>query len=123
MSRLFQYVSDGTLGYVEDDGIMVRSPVRYQTYSLVAFAKKRYNQARKIAYIPFPFAHAQITCLFVLVIVAFIPVLMLTYLTNEWFGFVLNMLTGKFYLLVDWKSIVQTSGTFPGIELNLFLLY
>lgn len=66
ISRLFQYVSDGTLGY---------------------------NQARKVAYIPFPFAHAQITCLFVLVIVAFIPVLMLTYLTNEWFGFALNMLT------------------------------
>jgi hypothetical protein len=75
-----------------------------------------YNQARKIAYIPFPFPvsrshqdesknyyltshmlfplqHAQITTLFVLVIVGFMPVLMLTYLNNEVFGFVLNLLT------------------------------
>jgi predicted membrane chloride channel (bestrophin family) len=66
ISRLYQFVSDGMAGY---------------------------NQARKIAYIPFPFPHAQITTLFVLVIVGFIPVLMLTYLTNEAFGFVLNMCT------------------------------
>jgi predicted membrane chloride channel (bestrophin family) len=53
----------------------------------------RYNQARKIAYIPFPFPHAQMTTLFVLVTVGLIPVLMLTYLTNTVFGFALNMLT------------------------------
>lgn len=66
ISRLFQFISDGNLGY---------------------------NQARKVAYIPFPFPHAQITLLFVPIIVAFIPILMLTYLTNEVFGFILNMLT------------------------------
>jgi predicted membrane chloride channel (bestrophin family) len=41
----------------------------------------------------FPLQHAQITTLFVLVIVGFMPVLMLTYLNNEVFGFVLNLLT------------------------------
>jgi len=61
--------------------------------SILSFRVNSYNQARKVAYIPFPFAHAQITCFFVLVIVAFIPILMLTYLTNEIFGFILNMLT------------------------------
>jgi predicted membrane chloride channel (bestrophin family) len=66
ISRLFQFISDGMLGY---------------------------NHARKIAYIPFPFPHAQITSFFVLVVMCLIPVLMLSYLDNEAFGFVLNFLT------------------------------
>lgn len=66
ISRLYQYVSEGMAGY---------------------------NQARKIAYIPFPFPHAQITTLFVLVIVAFIPVLVLDFVQNEYFGFFLNLIT------------------------------
>ena len=52
-----------------------------------------YNQARKVAYIPFPFPHAQITSLFVLVVVVLMPVLMRSYVTNEAFGFTLNLLT------------------------------
>jgi predicted membrane chloride channel (bestrophin family) len=66
ISRLYQYTSDGMAGY---------------------------NQARKVAYVPFPFPHAQITSLFVLVVVGLMPVLMLTYVTNEIFGIVLNFLT------------------------------
>jgi len=66
ISRLYQFISDGMLGY---------------------------NQARKIAYIPFPFPHAQITSLFVLVVVALMPVLMITYIDNKFFGFVVNLLT------------------------------
>jgi predicted membrane chloride channel (bestrophin family) len=66
ISRLYQFTSDGMIGY---------------------------NQARKIAYIPFPFPHAQITSLFVLIVVGLMPVLMLSYLTNVEFGFVLNLLT------------------------------
>ncbi|CAB9506661.1 Bestrophin, RFP-TM, chloride channel [Seminavis robusta] len=66
MSRLFQYVSDGCLNY---------------------------NQARKIAYIPFPFPHAQIVGFFVMVIVAFVPILMLSFVTGELLGFFLNLLT------------------------------
>lgn len=65
ISRLFQFLSDGMIGY---------------------------NQARKIAYIPFPFPHSQITSLFVVVVVGLMPVLMLSFLTNEIFGFVLNLL-------------------------------
>lgn len=66
ISRLFQFTSDGMLGY---------------------------NQARKIAKIPFPFPHSQLTSLFVLVIVFYIPVLMLTFVSNVYFGAVLNLFT------------------------------
>ena len=66
ISRLFQVTSDGMLGY---------------------------NQARKIACIPFPFPHAQITVLFVVVVVCLMPILMLSYVSNLVFGFVLNLLT------------------------------
>jgi len=66
ISRLYQFTSDGMLGY---------------------------NQARKIAYIPFPFPHAQITSLFVLTIVVMIPILMLSYVTNLVFGGFLNFCT------------------------------
>ena len=65
ISRLFQFLSDGMTGY---------------------------NQARKVAYIPFPFPHSQITSLFVLVVVGLMPVLSLSFLANEVFGFVLNFL-------------------------------
>jgi hypothetical protein len=47
VAGLFQSVSDGMMGY---------------------------NQARKVAYVPFPFPHAQITSLFVLVVVGLMPV-------------------------------------------------
>jgi predicted membrane chloride channel (bestrophin family) len=51
------------------------------------------DQARKIAYIPFPFVHAQMTSLFVLVVVGFFPVLMLSYVGDTVSGFILNLLT------------------------------
>lgn len=66
ISRLYQFVSDGNLGY---------------------------NQARKIAYVPFPFPHAQITSLIVLVAVGFMPVLMLSFISNNIFGFFANLIT------------------------------
>ena len=66
ISRLYQFTSDGMLGY---------------------------NQARRIAYIPFPFPHAQITSLFVVVVSGVLPVLMLSELTNRLFGFVMNFFT------------------------------
>ena len=52
-----------------------------------------YNIARKVAYIPFPFPHAQITSLFVLVVVGIMPLLMLSFVTNEFFGCLLNVVT------------------------------
>ncbi|KAL7562991.1 hypothetical protein ACA910_018628 [Epithemia clementina (nom. ined.)] len=66
VSRLFQFTSDGMMGY---------------------------NQARKISYIPFPFPHAQITSLFVLVVIGLMPVLMLSYISEDAYGYVATFLT------------------------------
>jgi predicted membrane chloride channel (bestrophin family) len=66
LSRLFQFTSDGMVGY---------------------------NQARKVAYIPFPFPHAQITSLFVFVVVSLMPVLMLSYVNHMVFALTMNIAT------------------------------
>jgi len=49
-----------------------------------------YNQARKIAYIPFPFPHAQITTYFVVLACFILPLFMLTYSENIAIAGVLN---------------------------------
>ena len=67
ISRLYQYTSDGMIGY---------------------------NQARKVAYIPFPFPHAQITSIFVLVVVIFmIPLLIYSFVANLVVGCIINFVT------------------------------
>ena len=66
MSRVFQLISDGMVGY---------------------------NQAHKIAFVPFPFPHAQITSLFILIIIFIIPILMIDYCNNVMFAIILNFLT------------------------------
>jgi len=71
----------------------VAPPIISRVYQFISEGMSGYNQARKVAYIPFPFPHAQITTLFVLVIVGFIPVLMLTFLADPVFGFILNLIT------------------------------
>ena len=66
ISRLYQYCSDGMLGY---------------------------NQAKKIAYTPFPFPHAQVTTLFVAVVVVFMPVLMYSFANSSWLAYLLDFFT------------------------------
>ena len=66
ISRLYQFISDGIVGY---------------------------NQARKIAYVPFPFPHAQITSFFSLVIIFLFPLLFYTYVIRLSFACVLNSVT------------------------------
>jgi predicted membrane chloride channel (bestrophin family) len=64
ISRLMQYASDGHMWY---------------------------NAARKMAYIPFPFPHVQLTTAFIFSTIFVVPLLMLAK-TNVYFGFVLNFL-------------------------------
>jgi len=64
ISRLMQYASDGHMWY---------------------------NSARKMAYIPFPFPHVQLTTAFIFSTIFVVPLLMLAK-TNVYFGFVLNFL-------------------------------
>lgn len=118
LSRLFQY-SSGTfrrtrrsMSSCQLSRSLVHSftPIIGPTDGMVG-----YNQARKVAYIPFPvsflkgmkanyattcmelttttsqFPHAQITSLFVLIVIGLMPVLMVAYVTNAPFGFVLNL--------------------------------
>lgn len=66
ISRVYQFISDGNLGY---------------------------NQCRKIAYIPFPFAHAQLVVIFVVIISVFIPMLMLCFVSEILLAAVINFFT------------------------------
>jgi predicted membrane chloride channel (bestrophin family) len=66
LSRLYQYVSDGLAGY---------------------------NQARKVAYNPFPFPHGQTTALFSLAIIFIFPILYLSFVNIVWFAAVMNFST------------------------------
>lgn len=71
LSRMYQYTSDGMLGY---------------------------NQARKVAYVPFPFPHSQLTTFFLLVVTCFLPILMLTFVSNIIVAALLNAMTvGVFF--------------------------
>jgi predicted membrane chloride channel (bestrophin family) len=66
VSRILQYLSDGLV---------------------------HYNHARKIMFIPFPFAHAQLSCLFTIVMVPAIAFLMDQYTGEIWLGAALTFLT------------------------------
>jgi hypothetical protein len=66
LSRLYQFISDGVVGY---------------------------NQARKVAYVPFPFPHAQITAIFSLAIIFIFPLLYFAYVHSLVFACVLNFCT------------------------------
>jgi hypothetical protein len=52
-----------------------------------------YNHARKIMFIPFPFVHAQLSVLFILVMVPCIPFLMDQYTEEAWVGSFLTFFT------------------------------
>lgn len=66
ISRLYQFVSDGTIGY---------------------------NQSRKVSQIPFPFAHTQLTTIFIGVCVFVFPLLYYSYVNNLAFACILNFVT------------------------------
>jgi hypothetical protein len=66
ISRVYQFLSDGTIGY---------------------------NQARKIAYVPHPFPHTQLTVLYILVTMFIFPLLMWSFTNNTVYAIVLNFIT------------------------------
>jgi len=71
LSRLYQYLSDGVVGY---------------------------NQARKVAFVPFPFPHAQMTAFFSLFCIGFFPLLFYGFIYNLPFACVVNFLTVMCFL-------------------------
>lgn len=71
----------------------VPSPIYQRLYQHLSDGMLAYNHARKIAYIPFPFPHAQITALFTLIVSGFLPMLMLSFVSNFVFGLIMNFVT------------------------------
>ncbi len=70
----------------------VASPIISRLYAFVSEGLAGYNQARKIAYIPFPFPHAQITTLYLGIVDFFVaPLLMVTFVTDITLGCFLNL--------------------------------
>jgi hypothetical protein len=66
VGRVFQFISDGAVGY---------------------------NQSRKIAYVPFPFPHAQMTAFFSLTILFIFPLLYHSFVNSVWFACIMNYTT------------------------------
>jgi predicted membrane chloride channel (bestrophin family) len=52
-----------------------------------------YNHARKIMFVPFPFVHAQLSVLFIVVLIPIIPFLMVQWTGESWLGAVLTFFT------------------------------
>ncbi len=95
VSRLYQFVSDGMIGY---------------------------NQARKVAYVPFPFAHTQLTTFYVVVIIFLLPILMLTFVHKVIAAALLNGLTvGVFVGL--WQVSNELEDPFRNVPNDLPLNY
>ena len=70
----------------------VAAPIISRLYQFISEGLAGYNQARKIAYIPFPFPHAQITTLYLGVVDFFVtPLLMTTFVSNITLGCFLNL--------------------------------
>lgn len=65
ISRLFQFLSDGMIYY---------------------------NHGRKIMFIPFPFPHAQISAVFIVVMIVAVPFMMHQYANEKWLGSILTFL-------------------------------
>ena len=60
-----------------------------------------YNQARKVAYVPFPFAHSQLTTFFLVLVTALMPILMLTFVTEVIMAVAMNaMAVAVFYGMI-----------------------
>ena len=85
VSRLPQYMSDGHMWY---------------------------NSARKMSYIPFPFPHAQMATLFVVLSTVMMPTLMLSK-TELWFGLCLNFTTVLLFAGLNELSKVRSRAYQP----------
>ena len=77
---------EGSLG-------QVGAPIISRVVQFLGDGMREYNHARKIMFIPFPFPHAQLSAVYVLVMVPMIPYLMHHYTTLIWVGATLTFLT------------------------------
>ena len=71
----------------------IPSPIVSRCYQFCSDGMKGYNDCRKIAYIPFPFVHEQLTVIFISVILLTFPVLFYSFVNNIWLACLLNYST------------------------------
>ena len=64
----------------------VGGPILSRIHQFLSDGMISYSTARNISYIPFPFAHAQISVFFIPVLVFFIPLIMVQYTNTIWLG-------------------------------------
>lgn len=77
---------NGSLGKVE-------SPIVSFLYQFLSEGMNGYNQARKVAYVPFPFPHFQLTKFLLVIVSGVMPVLMLAYVHQIMVAAILNTVT------------------------------
>jgi len=70
----------------------VESPLISRSMQFLSNGMVHYNHARKIMCIPFPFPHAQISVLYMLVIVPSVPLMLSQYTSAIWLGAMLSFL-------------------------------
>lgn len=69
----------------------VHGPILSRLYQIISDGNLGYNQAVKIAKVPFPFPHAQITAFFTVAIIVFFPILYYSYVKKLWLSCVMNL--------------------------------
>lgn len=79
--------------YLAGSGGRVAAPVVSGIHRSINDGLKGYHDARRIAYIPFPFPHGQLTSFFTLIVCFLFPVLFSDYVNISWFSYCLNFLT------------------------------
>jgi len=76
----------------------VAPPIITRPYQSLSEGVLGYNQARKIAYIPFPYPHGQLTAFFSFVMIFFFPILYLTFVCNRALMYMMNFTTSLCFL-------------------------
>jgi hypothetical protein len=71
----------------------VPSPIVSRCYQFASDGMKGYNECRKIAKIPFPFPHEQLTSIFIMIILWVFPVLFYSFVNNMALACLLNYST------------------------------
>lgn len=71
----------------------IPSTIVSRCYQFASDGMKGYNESRKIAYIPFPFAHQQLTVFFITVVIWLFPLLFFSYVNSMALACVLNYST------------------------------
>jgi predicted membrane chloride channel (bestrophin family) len=71
----------------------VAPPIVGRVFHFLTDAMAAYHQCRKIAFIPFPFPHEQMTSLFVVLVIFSFPILYVAFVTSLPFACILNFTT------------------------------